>query len=61
MGIKTYTQYDVDEILQRAKEDLDIYHTAVKDVRYIIRQYRDRAPEDAWQTILKIVNDPKVK
>jgi len=41
-------------------EQLAQYKTTVKDVRYILKAYGKCYPEEAFECIEKIVNDPKL-
>jgi len=44
----------------RIAEQLAQYKTTVKDVRYILKQYGRLHPDEAFECIEKIVNDPKL-
>ena len=50
-----------DNVEENLKDTLQHYRTAVKDARYILNHYRHPYPTEAWDTINKILNDPKLK
>ena len=45
------------------KEDplLEALKNAIKDSRYIFNQYKGKCPEEAWETIRKIIYSVKLK
>ena len=45
------------------KEDplLDAYRNAIKDARYVMNQYKGKCPEEAWETIRKIVYNKNLR
>lgn len=43
------------------KEQLRRYKACVADIKYIIRQYQVPAPDAAWDTIKRLVHDPKLR
>ena len=43
------------------ENQLKRYKQAIKDARYIFRTYRKRHPDEAWETIRKIIHDPKLR
>jgi len=42
-------------------EQLKQYKQTVQDIRYILRTYQREHPKEAWETIRKLVNDPKLR
>ena len=49
------------ELAERENVLLETYRTAIRDVRYILNKYRALHPDEAWETIQKIVYDKKLK
>ena len=51
----------MEEETKNAKdEQLKRYKQTVADIRYIYRTYKRAHPDEAWETIRKLVNDPKL-
>ena len=40
---------------------IELYRTALQDVRYILETYGAQHPAEAWETIRKIVYNKKLK
>ena len=60
---KHMMQY-VEEQATKTKEEgelLEVYQVAMGDVRYILNQYSEEHPREAFETIRKIVYDKKLK
>ena len=45
----------------RDKEEIQRLRQALRDARYIYRTYKNSFPEEAWDCIGLILNDPKLK
>ena len=45
----------------REEIKLETYRTAIKDARHIFTTYKDRCPQEAWETIKKIIFNPALK
>ena len=60
MGVKPpiFMPVKTDDTL---KDTLQHYKIAVKDARYILNHYRHPYPNEAWDTLIKILHDPKLK
>ena len=43
------------ELAEKEDPVLDAYRDAIKDVRYVMNQYKSKCPEAAWDCIKKIV------
>ena len=43
------------------KEEIRLLRQTLKDIRYIFSHYRKEHTDEAWETIDKLVNDPKLK
>ena len=43
------------ELAEKEDPILDAYRDAIKDVRYVMNQYKGKCPEEAWACIKKIV------
>lgn len=41
-------------------EQLKRYKQTMRDMRYIFKTYKKRMPEEAWECIRKLANDPKL-
>ncbi len=60
MGVKKTK----DLILRKEEESVEegiSYKQAVKDARYIFNHYREQCPLEAWDTLRKILFNPKLK
>ena len=44
----------------KMSEQLDLYKVALKDIRYLINQYRTH-PVEALEAVEKVANDPKLR
>lgn len=40
---------------------VELYRTAIQDARYVLNAYQLSAPAEAWETIHKILFDPKLR
>ena len=60
MGVKP-PAFESDKVEETLKDTLQYYKIAVKDARYILNHYRHPYSAEAWDTIMKILNDPKLK
>lgn len=49
------------EETQERKEKVDAYRTAIKDARHVFNTYKAAHPDEAWETIRKIIFDKKLK
>jgi len=49
------------DLAEKENEQLELYKTTIRDVRYILNQYRKPYPEEAWATIEKLVYNIKLK
>ena len=48
--------------LERKEEpQLEALRTALKDARYVFEKYRDTHPQEAWETLRRILFNPKIK
>jgi len=45
----------------REETKLETYRTAVKDARHIFNTYKLAHPDEAWETIRKIIFNPNLK
>lgn len=52
---------ETEENLGKDGELLEVYQVAMGDVRYILNQYSEEHPKEAFETIRKIVYDKKLK
>ena len=45
------------------KEDanVELYKVTIRDARYIMNRYKAPYPEEAWETIRKLLYNPKLK
>jgi homoserine dehydrogenase len=46
---------------ERKEETLERLRNAIKDAKHVFTTYKDSLPEEAWETIRKIIFDPKLK
>jgi len=44
-----------------ATEQLKRYKQTLRDIQYILKMYKRTHPEEAWETIKKLANDPKLR
>lgn len=51
---------EVAEIINKKEGQHERIIQAIKDVRYIIKTYRNRSPTDTLDAVEKIVHDPKL-
>lgn len=49
------------EMEAKEDENVELYKTTIRDVRYIINQYGKSHPDEAWETITKLVYNKKLK
>lgn len=52
---------EIAELANRKEVQHERLIQAIKDVRYIIKTYRDRSPTDTLDAVEKIVRDHKLK
>lgn len=46
---------------ERKEEQLELLKTALKDARYVFETYRAVYAEEAWETLRRILFNPKIK
>ena len=52
----------IEEETEREEDPrIELYRTALQDVRYILETYGAQHPAEAWETIRKIVYNKKLK
>ena len=61
MALMVTSKIELPEKKNKDKEKINLLTTAINDAKYILRQYGKTLPEEAHETLLKILNDPRLK
>jgi len=50
-----------EEKKNKEAEQLAIHKNTLNDIRYILRRYKKDHPEEAWECIEKLANNPRLR
>ena len=57
----THSKIELPKKPNKDKEKIALLTTAINDAKYILRQYGKTLPKEAHETLLKILDDPRLK